>query len=107
MINYFIGCSPQAKKGLKVYIDSDLEGVSGVVAFQRHSYSTAPNYEQSKILLTKEINAAIEGLLEEGVSEIVLWDDHGSGGVNIDYLHPAVEIAMGQGESIKNTIDSF
>jgi D-amino peptidase len=83
-----------------------LEGASGVVSFERHAFSDSPDYEQARILLTKEINAAIEGLLEEGVSEIVLWDDHGPGGVNIDYLHPAAKVAMGQGESITDTIDA-
>ncbi|MFC1558846.1 M55 family metallopeptidase, partial [candidate division KSB1 bacterium] len=106
LIHCFFGCTPQTKKGLKIYIDSDLEGASGVVHFDRHSRATAPLFEQSKILLTKEINAAIEGLIEEGVSEIVLWDDHGPGGINIEYLHPAAKVAMGQGESILNTIDS-
>ncbi|MFC1551342.1 M55 family metallopeptidase [Candidatus Latescibacterota bacterium] len=105
LISFIIGCNSQTQKGLKIYIDSDLEGVSGVVSFERHTYSSALNPEQSKILLTKEINAAVEGLLEEGVSEIVLWDDHGSGGVNIDYLHPAVDVIMGEGDSFTDTID--
>ena len=107
-VTYLIGCGQDVNssnnKGLRVYIHVDLEGASGVVAFERHSYPDAPNFEQSKILNTKEVNAAIEALLEEGVSEIVVLDDHGPGGINIDYLHPAAEIIMGQGEPV--TIDA-
>ena len=34
-------------KKLKIYILTDLEGASGVVTFQNHSYSTGKYYEQS------------------------------------------------------------
>lgn len=81
-----------------------MEGASSVVMFERHALPTAPNYEQSKILNTMEVNAAIEGLLEEGVSEIVVLDDHGPGGINVEYLNPAVELITGQGEPV--TIDN-
>lgn len=108
LINYISGCGQQPQgtknKGLKVYIKADLEGASGVVTFNKHSYDTGIYYEQSKILNTKEINAAVEGLLEEGVSEIVVLDDHGPGGINIDYLHPAAKIIMGENKPV--TLDS-
>ena len=104
----FSGCGSPHKnsqnKNLKIFIGTDLEGVSGVVTFEKHSYSTGVYYEQSKILLTKEINAAVEGLLEEGISEIVVFDGHGSGGINIDYLHPAAKVVMGSGKPL--VIDS-
>jgi len=95
-----------SNKELKIYILTDLEGVSGVVTFQNHSYSTGKYYEQSKILLTKEINAAVEGLLEEGVSEIIVLDGHGSGGVNIDYIHPEAQVILGRYPGGLFTLDS-
>ncbi len=90
--------TPQSlqKKKLKIYILTDLEGVSGVVTFQKHSYSDGIYYEQSKALLTKEINAAVEGFLEGGASEIVILDGHGSGGINIDYIHSEAKVLMGR-----------
>ncbi len=84
-------------KNLKVYMLTDLEGTAGVVTFQNHSYSTGKYYEQSKILFTKELNAAVEGALEAGATEIVVWDGHGSGGVNIEYIHPEAKVIMGSG----------
>ncbi len=109
------GCSQQSQnsltKKLKIYILTDLEGVSGVVTFQKYSYSTGIYYEQSKILLTKEINAAVEGLLEEGVSEIRILDGHGSGGINIDYIHPEAQVLMGsftdRNFALDSTFDAF
>jgi len=95
-----------SNKELKIYILTDLEGVSGVVTFQNHSYSTGKYYEQSKILLTKEINAALEGLLEEGVSEIRILDGHGSGGINIDYIHPEAQVILGRYPGGLFTLDS-
>ena len=83
-------------KDLKICILTDLEGVSGVVTFENHSYPTGKYYEQSKILLTKEINAAVEGALEAGTTEIIVWDGHGSGGINIDYIHPEAIVIMGR-----------
>ncbi|MFC1557905.1 M55 family metallopeptidase [candidate division KSB1 bacterium] len=108
LLNHFTGCSqnPQSLKGkgLRVYIHADMDGASGVVTFEKHALPPGALYEQSKILNTMEVNAAIEALLEEGVSEIVVLDDHGPGGINIDYLNPAAELIMGHGEPV--TIDN-
>lgn len=108
LFNHLTGCGQQPQnsenKELKIFIMTDLEGVSGVLTFENHSYSTGTYYEQSKILLTNEINGAVEGLLEEGVSEIVVFDGHGSGGINIDYIHPAAQVVMGTGKPL--VIDS-
>lgn len=94
--NLQVHCQIKTDKGLKIYILTDLEGVSGVVTFANHSYSTGAYYEQSKILLTKEVNAAVEGALEAGATEITVWDGHGSGGINIDYIHPEAKVVMGR-----------
>ena len=51
---------------MKVYIGTDLEGVAGVVTFTQQTYSNAKYYEQSKKLLTAEVNAAVEGIVEMG-----------------------------------------
>lgn len=62
-------------KGLKAYISVDLEGVNGIL----HSSQTQPNepgYNRALKLMHDETNAAIEGLLEAGVKEIVVNDSH-------------------------------
>ncbi|MFC1562598.1 M55 family metallopeptidase [candidate division KSB1 bacterium] len=89
--------NPTQKKKLKIYMLTDLEGAAGVVTFQNHSYSTGKYYEQSKNLFTKELNAAVEGALDAGATEIVIWDGHGSGGINFELIHPEAKVIMGSG----------
>lgn len=80
----------------KVYIGTDMEGVAGVVGFETQAYETGKYFEQGKLLLTGEINAAVEGLLEEGVEDILVMDGHGPGGVHYESLHPAAKLLHGR-----------
>lgn len=80
----------------KAYIGTDLEGVAGVVDFADQAYPTGKYYEQAKALLTGEINAAAEGLLEEGIEDILVVDGHGAGGIFYELLHPAVKLMHGR-----------
>jgi D-amino peptidase len=74
---------------MKAYVLTDLEGVAGVQRWNQTREAGTPS-EQAKRLLTAEVNAAIEGILEAAPdSEIVVWDGHGSGGMDIERLHPA------------------
>ena len=43
-----------------------------------------------------EVNAAVEGLLEAGATEILVSDSHGPGGVNPAQIHPAARILTGR-----------
>ncbi|MDD2709460.1 MAG: M55 family metallopeptidase [Verrucomicrobiae bacterium] len=81
---------------MKILICTDLEGVSGVVSFEEQAYATGRYYEQAKRLLTAEVNAAIEGLLEEGVEETLVVDGHGPGAICFEELHPAARLFHGR-----------
>jgi D-amino peptidase len=81
---------------MKIYILTDLEGVAGVVEWE-HANSEGRYYERSKRLLTQEVNAAVEGALEAGATEIVVWDGHGPGGMEVELLHPEAKLLMGRG----------
>lgn len=54
-----------------------MEGVGGVV---NRSHTTAGNaaYEQAREWLTLDVNAAVEGALEGGATEVVVLDAHGA-----------------------------
>ncbi len=80
----------------KVLVGTDLEGVAGVVGFADQAWGAGKYYEQARLLLTGEINAAVEGLLEEGVEDILVTDGHGSGGVHYESLHPAAKLMHGR-----------
>ncbi|MBS1998084.1 MAG: M55 family metallopeptidase, partial [Cyanobacteria bacterium SZAS LIN-2] len=60
---------------MKAYIWVDLEGISGII----HSSQTQPGepgYNRALELMHDETNAVIKGLLDGGVSEIVVNDSH-------------------------------
>ncbi len=67
---------------MKIYMMTDLEGVSGVVEFEDRNSDSGDNLRKRacmRRLLTGEVNAAIAGLFEGGATEVVVNDGHGSG----------------------------
>lgn len=81
---------------MKVFMVTDMEGVAGVVSFTQQSYPEGKYYEQAKRLETAEVNAAVEGLLDSGVDDILVWDGHGAGGISFEDLHPAARLLHGR-----------
>jgi D-amino peptidase len=67
----------KAQKDLKVFISVDMEGVCGVVHWEDVSRS-GKDYGLFRRLMTEETNAAIEGALAAGATEILVRDSHGS-----------------------------
>jgi D-amino peptidase len=63
---------------MKVFVVSDMEGVSGIVKWQQVSGGHAM-YEEGRRLYTGEINAAVRGAKAAGATEIVVMDCHGAG----------------------------
>jgi len=63
--------------GPKVFISVDMEGITGVANWEDVSRS-GKDYDYFRKIMTKETNAAIEGALAAGATEIVVRDSHGS-----------------------------
>jgi D-amino peptidase len=75
---------------MKIYIMTDLEGVAGVQRWTQ-TREPGPQNEQATYLLTAEVNAAVDGILDvEPHAEVVVWDGHGSGGIDVERLHADV-----------------
>jgi D-amino peptidase len=81
---------------MRIYIGTDLEGVAGVSTFGVDTKPEGRSYETCKRLLTAEVNAAIDGFLEEGASEFVVSDGHGPGAIHFPDLHPRAELLHGR-----------
>ena len=64
---------------MRVFIVSDMEGVSGIVRWNQVNAGQGL-YEEGRRLYTEEINAAIRGARAGGATEIVVMDCHGAGG---------------------------
>ena len=67
----------QSRNGLKVFISVDMEGVTGVVNVDDASRG-GKDYDYFRQTMTREANAAIEGALAAGATEIIVRDSHGS-----------------------------
>jgi D-amino peptidase len=75
-------------EGLKVFISVDMEGISGVINWEDVSRS-GKDYDLFRRLMTEETNAAVEGAIAAGATEILVRDSHGSArNILPDKLHP-------------------
>jgi D-amino peptidase len=81
---------------MSIYISADIEGVAGVVS-PLQTQPGNPEYERARRLMTEEVNAAIEGALEGGATQILVNDAHGPM-INLlpELLHPAAELILGK-----------
>jgi D-amino peptidase len=85
----------QQKPKLKIFISVDMEGISGVVHSDQTSSGT-PEYGTACKWMAQDVNAAVEGALEAGATEIVVNDSHGSmRNVDPDDLHPGAILISG------------
>ena len=69
---------------MKIFISFDMEGVAGIVDWSQCGPPGQP-YEEGRALLLGEVNAAIDGALAGGATEVVCNDSHGA----MNNLNPA------------------
>ncbi len=62
---------------VKIFISTDFEGVAGIVDWDQIMVGSH-DYELGRRLLLGELNAAIDGAIEAGATEIVVNDSHSS-----------------------------
>lgn len=84
---------------MKVYMSVDIEGITGVVHGDM-MMSTEREYDRGRKLMTGDANAAIEGLIQAGATDILVSDGHGPmRNILIEDLHPAARLMTGAGEA--------
>jgi len=83
---------------MRVYINTDLEGCSGITLFDQTRNSSGPRYPESCRLLMGDLNAAVEGALDGGAKEVWVLDGHGNP-LNVvpELMDPAAEWICGRG----------
>ncbi len=84
---------------LKIYINTDLEGASGVYQFAQSREQGTPLNREACGYLMDDIAAVVRGLREAGVTEIVVLDGHGSGAVIPDRLAAGAKYITGKPRS--------
>lgn len=80
---------------MKLFISADMEGITGVTSMRQVS-SRETAWNEARIWMTEDVNAAVEGACEAGATEVVVRDAHGPA-TNIlpDRLHPACRLMAG------------
>lgn len=68
----------QPAKVLKVFISVDMEGITGIVTSEECSREASDDYQYFRKIMSLEANAAVEGALAAGATEIWVRDSHGS-----------------------------
>jgi len=81
---------------VKVFISFDMEGVAGIVDWDQCRAPGRP-YEEGRRLLLGEVNAAIDGALAAGATEIVCNDSHGAmNNLDPELLHGQARYVSGR-----------
>jgi D-amino peptidase len=63
---------------MKVYMMTDIEGVSGVRTIEEAQTGSA-KYEAARKFLCSDVNAAVAGAFDGGATEVIVRDGHGGG----------------------------
>jgi D-amino peptidase len=98
----------QAPAPRKVFMITDMEGVDGIFDsdLQCLPYKS-PRWEESHKLLTGEVNAAVDGLLAGGATEVVVWDGHDSSqSLSVLDIHPQARLLTGIPVSMTDELNS-
>jgi len=81
----------------RIFIVTDMEGVGGVNNADEQLLPGQRRYDESRRLLAGELNAAVEGALAAGATEVVVWDGHdGSRSLSVDDIHPRAKLIQGK-----------
>jgi D-amino peptidase len=74
----FVVSSNAQQNRVRIYISADMEGVVGVVTGEQLG-PQGFEYQRFREFMTQEVNAAIQGAIDGGATEIVVSDSHGNG----------------------------
>src|SRR5579864_9821939 len=97
IVMFCVAVSLAAAAGPKIFIVTDMEGVGGVNNADEQLLPGQRRYEETRRLLTGEVNSAVAGALEAGASEVVIWDGHDSSrSLSIDEIHPRAQLIQGR-----------
>jgi len=71
---------------MKIYVATDMEGISGIWSFQQCARDANDLYRRSQEYQMGDIAAVVGGLRAGGADEILVLDSHGGGGNFVPHL---------------------
>jgi D-amino peptidase len=87
--------SPAAAQ-LKIYVNTDLEGASGVYKFTQTREVDTPLNIQAREYFMGDVAAVVRGLRDAGVAEILVYDGHGNQAFIPHLMEPGAKYATGK-----------
>ncbi len=80
---------------VKIYVVTDLEGISGVFQFAQTRDPGTPLNRQAREYFMGDVAAVVRGLREGGASEVLVLDGHGSQAVVPHLMEPGAKYVTG------------
>jgi len=62
---------------VRIYISADMEGIAGITSRDLQLVPEGREFQEARILLTEEVNAAIGGAIAAGAEYVLVNDSHG------------------------------
>lgn len=86
---------------MKILLIADLEGASGVVNNEQQAKPGTPLYQEARNYLISDVGGAVEGALEGGADEVIIFDMHYFGlNLSLEEIHPRAKLVMGKPRKI-------
>lgn len=95
LILFFLICSFPATAQIKIYIETDLEGVSGVYKFAQSREKDTPLNIKACEYFMGDLAAVVRGLRDGGATEILILDGHGSQAMIPYLMEPGAKYITG------------
>jgi len=81
--------------GPKIYVVTDLEGISGVYKFAQTREPGTPLYREACEYFMGDVAAVVRGLRDAGASEVLVLDGHGTQAVVPHLMEPGAKYVTG------------
>jgi D-amino peptidase len=89
---------------MRVFVAVDMEGATGV-AHREHLMPGGNDYERARRWLTSDVNAAVEGAVRAGATDVLVNDGHGNmRNILLDDLHEAARLVVGPAQSVQKPL---
>ena len=79
----------------KIYVITDLEGISGVYKFTQTRETDTPLARQARVFFMGDVAAVVRGLRDGGATEIVVLDGHGNQALLPELMVPGAKYITG------------
>jgi D-amino peptidase len=92
-----------AAKEKKIFVMTDLEGISGVYKFTQTRETETPEAIQAREFFMGDLAAVVRGLRDGGATEILIIDGHGNQAVLPHLMEPGAKYLTGKPRSKEST----